>query len=173
MESELRKIPNKNYFILGIILIVTVLALYYFYMWFDVYNDSKLNKPILDRYMEVINYNELDNYIVENPDSIIYVSILDDMEIREFERNFKNSFRNNKVNGEILYLDLTESIKDSSTKKDIMNKYSVNSLNISDVPCILVIRDGMVNSIYNIKDNDYDVNKLELFLNDNILKEAD
>lgn len=173
MDSKLREIPKKNYLILGIILIVTVLALYYFYMWFDVYNDSKLNKPILDRYMEVINYNELDNYIVENPDSIIYVSILDDMEIREFEKNFRNSFRNKKIDGEILYLDLTESIKDTAIIKDMMNKYFVNSLNISDVPCILVIRDGIVKSIYNIKDNNYDVNKLELFLNDNILKEAD
>ena len=33
MKEELRVIPKKNYFILGVVLLLTVLAVYYFYMW--------------------------------------------------------------------------------------------------------------------------------------------
>ena len=89
-KVELRVVPKKNYLILGIILIVSFLLVYYLYMWVDVYNESKLNKPILDKYMEVINYNELDNYLVESPNAIIYVSVLENTEIRDFERKFKS-----------------------------------------------------------------------------------
>ena len=57
-------------------------------MWVDVYKESKINIPILDKYMTVINYNELDNYIVENPNTIVYVSILEDENIRKFITTF-------------------------------------------------------------------------------------
>ena len=72
-KDNLRVIPIKNYLILGIVIIVTLLLLYYFYMWIDAYNETKLNKPILDKYLEVINYNELDDYLIENQDTIIYI----------------------------------------------------------------------------------------------------
>ena len=61
-------------------------------MWVDVYKESKINIPIMDRYMSVINYNELDNYIVENPDTIVYVSVLENEKIREFEKQLKNKY---------------------------------------------------------------------------------
>ena len=86
MKEELRKVPVKNYIILGIVITVTMLVLYYFYMWVDVYKESKINIPIMDKYMTVINYNELDNYLVENPNTILYVSVLDNEEIRTFEK---------------------------------------------------------------------------------------
>ena len=82
-KEELRTIPTKNYIILGVVILVSILLLYYLYLWFDNYNETKLNMPILDKYMEVINYNELSDYLVENPDAIIYVSVLENSNIRE------------------------------------------------------------------------------------------
>lgn len=96
-NDELRKIPTKNYIILGMVILVTLFILYYFYMWVDVYKESKINIPIMDKYMTVINYNELDNYVVENPNTIVYVSVLEDDKIREFEKQFKNKYRNNET----------------------------------------------------------------------------
>ena len=69
-KDELRKVPVKNYVILGVVIVVTVLILYYFYLWVDVYKESKINIPIMDKYMTVINYNEfgniIDRYICKN-----------------------------------------------------------------------------------------------------------
>ena len=31
-------------------------------MWVNIYNESKINKPILDKYLDIINYNELNDY---------------------------------------------------------------------------------------------------------------
>lgn len=164
-KDELRNVPLKNYIILGVIVVLTVFLLYYFYMWVDVYNESKINRPILDRYMDIINYNELDNFIVENPNAIIYASVLEDEKIREFEIELKNSFRNGNIENEMLYLDLTNEIKSINLKNEIEDQYSLNSLNITDVPCVFVIEDGKLISIYSVKDNNYDVSKFELFVN--------
>lgn len=165
MKDELRKIPFKNYVFLGVVLVVSMLILYYFYLWVDAYNESKLNKPIMNKYMDVINYNELDTYLIENPDTIIYVSILENKEIRDFEKNFKKLFKKKKINNDILYLDITEDIKNEEIKNELSNKYMINSVSILDVPVIIVIENGNVKSIYSISENNYDVDKVKTFIN--------
>lgn len=172
MKEELRKVPVKNYIILGIVITVTMLVLYYFYMWVDVYKESKVNIPIMDKYMEVINYNELENYLVENPDTIVYASVLEDDKIREFEKKLKNKYKYKKVNNEILYMNITDDIKINDIRTEMENKYLLNNLNITDVPCIVVFNDGLIKSIYSISDNDYDIERLVIYLN-NLNLESD
>lgn len=168
----LRKIPKKNYIILGAVIVVTILILYYFYMWVDVYKESKINIPIMDKYMSVINYNELSDYIVENPNTIVYVSVLENEEIREFEKKFKNKYKNKLVKQDILYMDITDEFNNKGTKKDMVSNYSLNNLNITDVPCVLVFNDGELNAIYSVSDNDYDIDRFIIYLN-NIVLESD
>ena len=170
---QLKKIPKKNYIILGVVILVTILILYYFYLWVDVYKDSKLNIPIMDKYMNVINYNELENYVVENPNAIVYVSVLEDENIREFEKKFKNKYKNKDIEKEILYLNITDDIGKKNIVNDMINNYSINGLSIKDVPSILVFDNGELNSIYSISDNDYDVDKLVVYINGLLLESDD
>ena len=135
-REAFREIPIKNYIILGVVLFITMLILYYFYCWVDVYKESKINIPIMDKYMSVINYNELDNYIVENPDTIIYVSVLEDEKIRGFEKEFKNKYKNKEIENELLYMNITDDIKDMDIRDEMVSKYSINSLDMTDVPSL-------------------------------------
>lgn len=171
-REAFRKIPVKNYIILWVIMIVTVLILYYFYCWVDVYKESKINIPILDKYMTVINYNELDNYIVENPNTIVYVSVLENEKIREFEKEVKNKYKNKEIENEVLYMNITDDIKNKDTKSDMDSKYSINGLSMNNVPSVLVFSNGKLNSIYSVRDNDYDIDRFVIYLN-NIELERD
>ena len=101
-------------------------------------------------------------YLIENPDTIIYVSVLENNEIREFEKKFKKAFKNDEINCEILYMDVTNEISDKNIKNDLMNKYGISKDNI---PIILVIRDGIIRNTYSIKDNDYNISLLKNYLN--------
>ena len=166
MSDKLRVVPFKNYIFLCVVLVVSFLLIYYFYNWTVAYNESILTKSLLDQYMEVINYNELDDYLVENPDSIIYVSVLENIEIRDFEKKFKSSLKSNEINRSLLYMDITNEIKNDDTVANMNSKYSVGSLRMSNVPCIMVVDDGKVKEIYQISDNDYDVSKVVAFLNE-------
>ena len=172
-DSGLRKIPKKNYIILGVVILFTILLLYYFYMWVDVYKESKINIPIMDKYMSVINYNEFDNYLVENPNTIVYVSVLEDEKIREFEKKLKNKYKNSYVDNEVLYMNITESMKDKNLVNQMRDKYSLNNLDITIVPCVLVFNGGVLASIYSVSDNDYDVDKFVVYINDILLESDD
>lgn len=154
-----KNIPLRNYILLSIILIISVVLVIYFYMWYGTYEDNKIYTPILDEYLTVINYNELEDYLIENKDAIIYVSILGDEEIRTFEKKFKKFFIENSVDNNILYLDLTSEYKDNNVFNNIKIKYGLKSL-----PCIIIFRDGVVYNSYNIKDYNYDINNIINFL---------
>ncbi len=167
VKEELRVVPPKNYYILGIVIVITILFLYYFYMWIDAYNETKLNRPIMDKYMEVINYNELSNQLIENPNTIVYVSILEDKQIRDFEKKFKSAYKRNEIKNEILYLNITEELKNEAVSSEMKSKYCMNYTDMTNVPVIIVFEGDSIRSIYSVKDNMYDIDKLKSFL-DNI-----
>ena len=154
-KNKERTIPIKNYLILGVILLLTIGLVYYFYLWYITYEESKLNETIMDRYLEVINYNELNDYIIENRNAMIYTSVLEDNTIRKFEIKFKNTIVRNSLKEKLLYMDMTDIFKDKIKFIELRNTYQVNGYNITDVPCILVFKDAKLVDIYSIKDNDY------------------
>ena len=127
MKKE-KEIPLKNYILLSIVLILTIVVVIYFFLWKNTYEKSKLQTPILDDYLLVINYNELNNYLVEN---------------------------------KILYLDLTEELKENNIVKEINKKYGKE---MTEVPTIVIIKDGKISSSYNIKENKYNIKLLEKYL---------
>ena len=137
MKKE-KEIPLKNYILLSIVLILTIVVVIYFFLWKNTYEKSKLQTPILDDYLLVINYNELNNYLVENKDAIIYVSKLNDESIRLFENKFKNIINKNNLNNKILYLDLTEELKENNIVKEINKKYGKE---MTEAPTIVIIKD--------------------------------
>ena len=158
MKTE-RNVPFKNYVILAIVLILSILGVIYFYMWYGEVQDNIIYTPVMDQYLNVINYNELDTYLVENKDVVIYISILEDAETRKFEKNFKKIIEQYSLNNSILYLDLTNEYKDDNLFNKIKSKYSLH-----DIPCVVIFRDGNVNDVYSIKDRNYDIDLLVSYL---------
>lgn len=155
-KEQLRNIPTKNYIYLFLVLLGSILFLIYIYTWYDTYNQNKLNTSIMNKYLTVINYNELDNYISENGNAVIYVSILGNEDINHFERNFKNTIVDNNLKNEILYLDLTNEDKLNATKKLGINQ---------NFPYLVVYTNGKITDTYSIVENNYNSKKIEKYLN--------
>ena len=166
-KNNEREIPLKNYIILGLVVLLTLGLVYYFYLWYITYEESKLNETIMDRYLEVINYNELNDYIVENRNAMIYTSVLEDNNIRKFEIKFKNIVVKNALKDKILYMDMTDIFKDKIKYTELRNSYQINNYNITNVPCILVFKDAKLVDIYSIKDNDYNTDNVLNYIIDN------
>lgn len=155
-KDKLKEIPIKNYVYLFLILLGSILLLIYIYTWYDTYSENKLNTSIMNEYLTVINYNELNNYIIENKDAIIYVSILGNEDINRFERKFKNEILENNLKNSILYLDLTNEDLNSTTK----------ALQIEqDFPYLVVYTNGQITDTYNIAQTNYSSKKTIKYLN--------
>lgn len=164
-KNNKREVPIKNYIKLGIILLISILALFYLYLWYRTYEENRLNTPIMDNYLSIINYNELNDYLTENKNATIYLSKLNDNDIRSFEKKFKLIIQDNALKNKILYLDLTNEL-DQNNEITITNNYTINENNL---PMIVIIENSQVKKTYNIKKNNYDENKLETFLDQNNL----
>jgi len=157
--KEERKIPFKNYIILSILLLISVVLVIYFYMWYGEFYSTKTNTPIMDNYFNVINYNELDTYLIENNYVVIYTSVLQDEKTRDFEKKFTKVVEDYSLSNKILYLDLTEQYNNKKLYNSIVDKYE-----LLNMPCIIIFKDGTLHDIYSISDRNYDVNLLVSYL---------
>lgn len=155
-DDNLKEIPLKNYLYLLLILIISALFLIYIYAWYETYNESKLYTGIMNNYLTVINYNELDNYIIENKDAIIYVSVLGNEDINKFEEKFKNNISENNLKNTILYLNLTSENIDRATKELQID---------ANFPYLVVYTNGQITDTYSIKENNYSTKKIIKYLN--------
>lgn len=155
-NDKLRNVPLKNYIYLFLILLGSILLLIYIYTWYETYNENKLHTSIMNNYLTVINYNELDNYIIENKDAIIYVSVLGNEKISRFETKFKDDIVENNLKNAILYLDLTNENITSATKKLQIEQ---------NFPYLVVYTNGQITDIYNIAETNYSTKKTIKYLN--------
>ena len=118
--NKKKDIPKKNYFILGIILIISCILVYYINAWYSLYQYEKRGNSPITTYMEIINYNEVENYIEENSDAIIYISKSNNLKITKFEEDNEKLFKKLELNYNILYMDAKD------VNKDLKIKYNVN-----------------------------------------------
>ena len=151
-----KEIPSKNYLYLFLVLLGSILFLIYIYNWYEAYHENKLNVSIMNNYLTVINYNELDDYIIENKDAIIYVSILGDKSINKFEEKFKTSIIDNNLKNDILYLDLTNENQDAATNKLEIDK---------NFQYLVVYTNGQITDTYSIAKTNYNLAKTVKYLN--------
>lgn len=161
VNGSKREIPVKNYIFLGIIMIVSMFGVYYLYLWFQTYEESRLNAPIMDSYLQVINYNELSSYVLENETTVVYVSVVGNEEIREFENKFKNTVDQYSLKKDIVYMDITSNLEDSEISKNLSDKYDIDGDN---VPYILVFDSGKLIDTYSIAKHNYSIKKIKKYL---------
>lgn len=156
--NKKKDIPKKNYFILGIILIISCILVYYINTWYSLYQYEKRGSSPITTYMEIINYNEVENYIAENSDAIIYVSKSNNLKIRKFEEDNEKLFKKLELNYNILYMDAKDVNKDLKIKynvneyptilffknKRLVNKYvlELDNINYSDMKSVIDYSNG-------------------------------
>lgn len=151
-----KDISIKNYFYLALIVLITLGIVYYLYLWFDEYRKELGNISELSKYLQVINYNDLDNFIIENDEICIYVT--DSTEKKsDFERKLKNLIIQNNLRNDILYLDISNYRDDGN--------FIINNIEFKNVPVFLIFNDGKITSSYDIAQNDFDIDKISNYLN--------
>jgi len=132
-----RKIPTKNYIIYGIIVIVTLVAVFYTNEWYKAYKMSELENSYISKYVTEINYDEFENYIQENPSTIIYISKTSSEASIKIEKNLYKIIRDNGLTDEIVFLNLTGK---ENILHDIENKYysATLSIDLNKIPAIAI-----------------------------------
>lgn len=156
LKSNGRVIPKKNYIYLGVVVLFSFMVMYYVHIWYQSYEESLLQNSLMDDYLNVIQYNELDDYIIENKDAVIYVSVLGNEDVNDFELKFVNTVRDYSLRDVVLYMDAS-----MIDKNELDSRFG----NVGDYPYIVVYTNGNITDVYSISLQNYSTKKIVKYLN--------
>ena len=151
----MKRIPFKNYviaiLIVGVTFVITILGRQ-FYL-----NQKELSRTNINLNLSEIKVEELDNYIVDNHDVMIY--IVDSADInKKIENNLNKIISKNNYNKDIVYFDLNKINK--VYYNNFLKKYNLSSL---DNNSLLIIKDEKVIKIKKITEKN--VKKIKEYIN--------
>lgn len=154
MKNTKKIIPVKNYVILFIIIIITLLLCSYFSSWYQTNEEANMKKGIMSENLMQIKIEELDNYVLENPNKIIYLSSSNDETIKTYENKIYDYISDNNLIELFIYIDTS----DIEIEKlvSILKKNSVikDNVDYSISPNIYIVKDGKITeALYYQKEN--------------------
>ena len=162
-----RKIKSSNYIELAIIFIFVILAVLGFRNLYLSRQTNDLNTPIIrDVISKELMSNEIENYLKENEDALIYIGISSDINSRNVEKRLKKYIKNNDLKDTIVYLNLT-SEKNIKVFFETFNNHYEYKENINEYPSFIYFKDSKIKDVLS---GDITLNQFKEFLNINNIK---
>lgn len=144
----MRKVPLKNYIIMSIILIAIVITTIFLA---NIYNNRFTKTSIMYNYLSEIKKKDIDTYLLEKPNIILYVSDKYDISNEKIEEKIKNNIIKYNAKEYFVYLDLNDNNKDFI---DTLNKKYNGHIN-KQIPLIIIIEEGkIINTYYELENVD-------------------
>ena len=156
-----RKIPTRNYLIVIVIILVTILLALSISNYFRKKIEYQ-NQTNITSYLSEIKVEELDNFLTENHDVMIY--LVDSNNSTKLQNKVKKIILNYNYNKDMVVLNTSsdsESIfnllKEKYSNPNQNSKYRTNS--------ILIIKEGKIVAVFEI--NDDNVKNMRTFIDTN------
>lgn len=150
----MRKILKKNYVIVGIVSTLTFVIVGYFAFWYTETKEYNANNSIMTGYLLEMGEDEivvnLSNYILDNPNTVLYMSYGNDPSVKDFENEFKNFISKNNIKQSFIYIDLNR-VDDKNFINDFKNNFFDDGLKNKNVevkkqPNLFVFKEGKIES---------------------------
>ncbi len=159
----MRKIPFKNYVILGLVFLFTIGVVFYARDWYNTTKEYYMQNSVMKDAIREIKGDELSNFILENQKFILYVASGKNMEIKDFENKFKDLIQDMDLNDLVLYMNLDE--VDSNRLYDSLKSYAFdskvkNQINSNSMASMYVFTDSKITDVLS-NVNNYSMNRLE------------
>lgn len=162
----MRDIPKKNYFILFLVLIVTVALTFYARAWYNTTKEYYARNSVIKETVREINENEIYSYTLESPKFILYASSGTNVDIKNFESNLRKLIIKSEMVDDFVYLNL-DNVDINGFNAGLKSKFSSRVNNFSDdsISTFYVFKDGKIVLIYN------NVNEYSMKFLSNMFKE--
>lgn len=161
MSKQIRKVPIKNYVIVGLISVITFLLLGYFVFWYKNNLEYQNNNSIMSGYLSEIQEDgvieNLTSYLIDNPNMLLYMSYGNDASVKDFENEFKKLIDEHNISSNFLYIDLN-SITDKNFVSKLKDSFFSQSLNNKNIDLhkqsnIFLFESGQIEDVlYNSKE---------------------
>lgn len=148
-KKEVREIPFKNYLILLVVCIITVILTFYINAWIKTYKEHTISVSPLNGVVNEINLNELNEAYFELPDTIIYVGYTNDEKLYNEEKKLLKTIKKEEAANNVIYINVVNNDKYVS----LLNKrFGKDGDTLKKAPAFICIKNGEVLKIVNVKE---------------------
>lgn len=165
----MKKVPKKNYLLLGILTIFTVLMVICANQWIKMYKFNKMNVSPLVNNISKVNKNELHLSLAESNQIILYVGYRYDNNIRNLEKEILKRIKSKNLNEYVIYYDVTEELKNKRYLETLKNEFPHINNQLSTAPMLIYVKNGEAielvdssNRLINIDDFMYLIDKYQI-----------
>lgn len=138
-----RQIKLKNYLILGLIFILTLFVVIALRKWYISYENYQLTIPVLKGKLNEVTVAELDNYLTENDDAIVYIEVSEDANSREVAEGLIDVVKKRELTERVVYLNISSIEDKDKFFKDFSSKY-IQSEKLEYYPALVLFYEGKV-----------------------------
>lgn len=163
LKEEKSNNKVRNYIILFILFIACFGLVLYLRELYKVNEAEQKKIPVIQGYISEIYNDDLEHYIMDNPNGVIYMCIANDENCRVFEREFKKLLKKNEYNDNLVYLNLTDVDQDKFLE-EFNGKYIYKVKLSKEYPAFVLFEDGKVKAILQEKNKKLDIVKVKHFL---------
>ena len=168
----LKKLKQKNilnYFVYSLIVVLTLMLVIYLRAWYRIHKAYQLTIPVIGNHLNEIKYEELENYIAENPDFVLYMCTSHETKCRDFEKAFRQTIKKYNLKDQIIYLNLNEYVQKDTNANLLLNQdwqlaplLTIESF-LSSYPSIAIFKDKKLFDFIIVK-NGININSVNQFL---------
>ncbi len=141
---------NKNYFIITIIFIVTILVALYLADWYNKNEEYKLSIPITEGIIPQLTLEEVDHYLLETPTTVLFICEDTTDECREVGGKLNEIVQKSTYQITFNYIDYTDNNNNfAAFKEEFNDKYALSNQLIEEAPTLIIMESGKISTVKN------------------------
>lgn len=154
-----------NYIKLIVIIIFTVIITLLVCNIYKNYNDNKVNKSYLSKYVGKGDYLDLTSILTEISDKqFIYLTYVGDKNINELEKDLRKKIKKYDLNDSFILIDCTDEVDNNKEVVNLNNILKINTKNNIKLPAIIYYKDASPVDYIESKDSILTSDKFEQLL---------
>lgn len=118
----MKKVPKKNYIILGIMFIFVLALTLYLKKWSEVYKENKLSNSPLSGKVEEVKLEELSTVVGEMNEVIVYIGHTNDKKVYNVEKRLLKYLKDKDILDKFIYVDVTNNKDYKEVLKEVFPK---------------------------------------------------
>lgn len=153
IEEPERIIKLKNYIIVILMFLATFLLVLVLRNRYILYKEYQLTIPVLKDKLNEVTVAELDTYLTENTDAIIYIEVSEDENSRAVSEDLYEVVKKRGLTERVVYLNISSVEDKEGFFKKFNEKYCDEAKELSNYPALVLFYDGRVESYVSRTEN--------------------
>ena len=162
-KEQEKKVTIKSYLILATIFMLTIGITIYLCECYKVYDESKKETPIIRGTLSEITSEELEHYVQENQNCVVYMCTASNQVCRDYEEKFKKLIKKKNLQEDIVYLNLSN-IEQDKFIESFNNKYKYKIKLTSNYPAIVIFDEAKISALLQENDEKLSIDRTKQFI---------